>query len=778
MLVDEFQDTNHAQLELVRLLAGGPGPNITVVGDDDQAIYRWRGAASANLLAFRRLLSRARAQVVLTENHRSTQVILDAAGAAHLLQQPVPAGGRSPASTSGCARRAADGPGRAPRALRHASRPRPTAWRRLIEARLRPGFRPRDVAHPGAQQRRRRRLPARAQRARDPAPLQRQPRALRARRGAPAGLRSCGRWPIPDDSVAVFYLAASELYRVPERRPAAPQPLRPPQEPAAAGGPACARRLPERTPPSRAAPASVQRDCAAGGTPARAAGTTSTGPPPTWRGCAPARCSTSFLQRSGLLARLAARGQRRARGRGARTSRASSRSCAATATSPSTTACPPSWSTSTCCARPGDDPAVAEADPDDDAVHVLTVHKAKGLEFPVVFIVGCAEDELPGAAPRATRSSCPPSWSRSDPAGGDAHLQEERRLFYVAMTRAKRRAGADLGGRLRHRRGRASSRASWSRPSTCPRRPPAAAARASALEALARHQAAGAGARAAPAARRCRADARCACRSARSTTTRPVRSSTSYVHVLRVPLLVHHRVVYGNAVHKAVQQHFQARLRGGRSLGEDDLVAAFRAAWVSEGFLSREHEEQRLRAGEELLRRFHRQDSGGAARARPRSSRSSRFPVDRHRGWRAATTSSSQERGPAPRSSTSRPAPWTTRRRRSERARDSLQLDVYALAQLRDTRPPARSGRAALPRDRALPAARHPHRWRRPRAPRSRVREIARPPCGGASSRPGRPGSPAASAPSATSAPTPPAPPNRDRDPFGPCRVRPRSMAL
>ena len=55
----------------------GDAPNITVVGDDDQAIYRWRGAAAANLLAFRRLYPGAR-EVVLTENHRSTQLILDA----------------------------------------------------------------------------------------------------------------------------------------------------------------------------------------------------------------------------------------------------------------------------------------------------------------------------------------------------------------------------------------------------------------------------------------------------------------------------------------------------------------------------------------------------------------------------------------------------------------------------------------------------------------------------------------------------------------------------
>ena len=52
-----------------------------------------------------------------------------------------------------------------------------------------------------------------------------------------------------------------------------------------------------------------------------------------------------------------------------------------------------------------------------------------------------------------------------------------------------------------------------------------------------------------------------------------------------------------------------ARALEGQPFSEDDVVAAFRAAWVSEGFLSREHEEQRLRAGEEALRRFHREEA-------------------------------------------------------------------------------------------------------------------------------------------------------------------------
>ena len=67
-------------------------------------------------------------------------------------------------------------------------------------------------------------------------------------------------------------------------------------------------------------------------------------------------------------------------------------------------------------------------------------------------------------------------------------------------------------------------------------------------------------------------------------------------------------MVYGSAIHKAVERHFAARLAG-RAWAEDDIVAAFRAAWVSEGFLSREHEEQRLRGGEDVLRRFFQEET-------------------------------------------------------------------------------------------------------------------------------------------------------------------------
>lgn len=75
ILVDEFQDTNYAQNQLAILLAG-KSQNITVCGDDDQAVYRWRGAAISNVIQFRQTFTKAKI-VVLTQNYRSTQLILD-----------------------------------------------------------------------------------------------------------------------------------------------------------------------------------------------------------------------------------------------------------------------------------------------------------------------------------------------------------------------------------------------------------------------------------------------------------------------------------------------------------------------------------------------------------------------------------------------------------------------------------------------------------------------------------------------------------------------------
>jgi DNA helicase II / ATP-dependent DNA helicase PcrA len=106
ILVDEFQDTNHAQAELLYLLAG-EAESLVVVGDDDQGIYRFRGASTKNVTDFREKYPDT-AEVKLELNHRSTQAILDAAHAV-----VVPIVDRSPKTL---------------RALPQATGPQPAFW--------------------------------------------------------------------------------------------------------------------------------------------------------------------------------------------------------------------------------------------------------------------------------------------------------------------------------------------------------------------------------------------------------------------------------------------------------------------------------------------------------------------------------------------------------------------------------------------------------------------------------------------------------------------------
>ena len=77
VLIDEFQDTNYAQYDLIKLLAS-PDNNLTVCGDDDQSVFKFRGASISNILQFKKDYAKSE-EVVLIKNYRSGQKILDLA---------------------------------------------------------------------------------------------------------------------------------------------------------------------------------------------------------------------------------------------------------------------------------------------------------------------------------------------------------------------------------------------------------------------------------------------------------------------------------------------------------------------------------------------------------------------------------------------------------------------------------------------------------------------------------------------------------------------------
>ncbi len=583
LLVDEFQDTNHAQLELLKLLAGGAA-NLTVVGDDDQAIYRWRGAAAANLLAFRRLYPGAR-EVVLVENYRSTQVVLDTAARLVSYNNPYRL-----EAIAGIDKRLRSTRGEGP-LVRHLHFDTVSAeadWvAAAIDERIAAGARPRDMA-----------VLVRSNADADAFLRALNVKGLPHRFSGSRGLytREEVRMLVaflrlvanPDDSISLFYLAASEIYRMPERdllrlnqyarrktRPLSEVLRALPGEEELSGISGAAREAAER----------LLRDLdrAISEVARRRTGEVLYG----------------FLQWSGLLGRLAKEASAPAEAKVKNIARFFE-AVKAYGDVAEHDRVPAFVEHLDLLREAGDDPAVAEADPDDDAVHVLTVHKAKGLEFPSVFLVGCAEGKFP-LQRRGEPISLPEELVKEDRvAAGDGQLLEERRLFYVAMTRARDELVLSSASDYGTSRARKVSRfvvEALDLPSPKP-----VSRKTAPLEALARH---------AP------SDdppprpepeipehelLRLSYNQIDDYETCPLKYR--YVHVLRVPLLTHHAVVYGHAVHEAVRRMFEARLAGA-PFAAADLVAAFRAAWVSEGFLSRTHEDARLREGEAMLRRFH-----------------------------------------------------------------------------------------------------------------------------------------------------------------------------
>lgn len=249
----------------------------------------------------------------------------------------------------------------------------------------------------------------------------------------------------------------------------------------------------------------------------------------------------------------------------------------------------------------GDDPATAESDLDLDVVNILTVHKSKGLEFPVVFMVSLVHGRFPPVQ-RKHLIELPEALIKDEIPEADFHIQEERRLFYVGMTRARRElyltSARDYGGKrskkpsqfITEALGEASSDVGLVKPSPYETIQQFAPPPEMALEmpspiagdeviSLSHFQ----------------VDDYLNC---------PLKYK--FTHVLRVPTERHHTKIYGQAIHAAVQE-YNRRKSLGRPMTEEELLTLFKNKWLNRGFLSREHEQERFRIGQEVLSRFYKE---------------------------------------------------------------------------------------------------------------------------------------------------------------------------
>ncbi len=548
ILVDEFQDTNWAQFEIVKLLAARRA-NVAVVGDDNQAIYRWRGAAVTNFRSFLTDFPQTRV-VVLTENYRSHQRILDAAYRL-IVNNPDrleenEEGRRYGITKKLAAVRRLDGP--EPQALHYETATQEAdAVAQMIRERVEQGaWKYDDVA-----------ILVRSNNDAD--------QFLRSLnlRGVPwtfsgnaglygrpeirlliAFLRSVAH---PDDSVSVHYLASSDIYQVPiidltrcatyaDRRHRwlfdvlrSVETLPETRDEVGDEGRAAIRRL--------VADLTRYMELA--------------------REMPTGELLYQFLIDSGWLARMSkaatARDEAEVQNISKFFRRVQDASKALRYDNVREFV-----NHLDALIDAGEDPAVAEADVETPAVRVLTVHKAKGLEFPVVFLVTLAQDKFPLRRRKDALELPVELIKETLPPSADFHQQEERRLFYVGMTRAERElyltSARDYGG------ARARKVSQFVLEALDLPKDAARPFKAKAIEEIQQF--------ASPV-------------EATDETLAPIPPDRElllshrqvddyqtcplkyrYIHLLRVPILRHHTVVYGNTVHKVVEHYLKRRVSG------------------------------------------------------------------------------------------------------------------------------------------------------------------------------------------------------------------------
>ncbi|MFA5155827.1 MAG: UvrD-helicase domain-containing protein [Candidatus Omnitrophota bacterium] len=581
ILVDEFQDTNFAQFQLVKLLAG-ENRNITVVADDDQCIYRWRGAAYSNVLNFIDGYPDAK-KVSLIRNYRSSQAILDSAY--KLIQQNNPERFEVKAKINKQLV-SLSGSGAAPQHLHFdAHSAEADNVTRIIKGKVKSGkFKYRDFA-----------ILVRSNSDSQPflqaLNMQDIPWQFSGNQGlySREEVKLCINFlrvaANPSDSLSLYYLVSSEVYPLGlsdlslcshyARRRNLPLYI------------IFSRltEIPELENVSEEFKEKVKAILADLDKFMKTAREETTG-----------RLLYSFLTDTGYLKKLTKNPNLENEAKIQNLAKFFNivRDFELVAKEDRVISF---INYLNLLIEAGDDPPTVEADLDSDAVNVLTIHRAKGLEFRVVFLVSLVAGRFPLPRRRQT-IELPDSLIKEVLPSGDFQTQEERRLFYVGMTRAKEElyltSAVDYGGKRMRKISQFVVEALGEEAAQPQKN------KSSAVETIERF---------APVKESLRQQEPTAEDKLINLSyyhiddylTCPLKYK--YVNVLRVPIMEHHTVIYGRAMHEAVSRYFQFKMAG-RKIEQADVLNAFRESFDPQGFLDKKHEEERLRVGREALAQF------------------------------------------------------------------------------------------------------------------------------------------------------------------------------
>ncbi len=253
----------------------------------------------------------------------------------------------------------------------------------------------------------------------------------------------------------------------------------------------------------------------------------------------------------------------------------------------------------------GDDPAPAQIDESPDAVRLMTIHQAKGLEFPVVFVTNLVEQRFPSMA-RREAIEIPRALIKDVIPEGNIHIQEERRLFYVALTRAKHRLyltsakkyGSTRESRLSrfvkeierelatHESADEAIKDFAARAGLLFQKPPVVVTPSAA------------------------ATKRAYKLPDKLSYTQLVAFENCpyqyrFAHILKIPSRGSHTFSYGKSMHATLQMFYDRIMSGAGVPSRDDLLGFLKAQWISEWYMDATHEQKQYAQAEKSLVAFY-----------------------------------------------------------------------------------------------------------------------------------------------------------------------------